>query len=81
MILVNLCNKSQRKKGQSWYARLSDDKKAVYLEKLRISRQQKKAAALSPNVASLGGSSPLLSTGMAKNNLYVYCVSRLQIMK
>jgi hypothetical protein len=32
MILVNLWNKSQRKKGQNWYARLCDDKKkAAYL--------------------------------------------------
>jgi hypothetical protein len=60
----------QNRKGinaQSRYAQLSDEKKGAYLEKLRITRQQKKADALTPNVASLVGSSPLLSTGMAKN--------------
>jgi hypothetical protein len=57
------------KNSQSWYARLSDEKKGAYLEKLRITRQQKKAAAISPNINTLVRSSPMFFTGMAKNNL------------
>ena len=34
---------------QGWYARLSADKKAEYLEKQRMARQQKKAASVSEN--------------------------------
>jgi hypothetical protein len=41
------------KKGQSWYAWLSDEKKAAYLEKLWITLQQNKAATLSTNVLAL----------------------------
>ena len=44
------CNQQgQQKKtnGQGWYARLTPEKKAEYLEKLRIVRQQKKAASMS----------------------------------
>jgi hypothetical protein len=59
------CN-NKVKNSQSWYAQLSGEKKAAYLEKLRITRQQKNVAAISPNVDSLDGSSPLFSTGMAK---------------
>lgn len=59
---------SKGKIGQGWYAKLSDEKKAAYLEKLRISRQQKKAAALCSNVAKLGATSPLVSPGMANSN-------------
>jgi hypothetical protein len=33
--------------GQSWYARLSEEKKSDYLQRQRIARQQKKAAARS----------------------------------
>ena len=29
--------------GQSWYARLSDERKAEYIQRQRISREQKKA--------------------------------------
>jgi hypothetical protein len=31
--------------GQSWYARLSNEKRADYLQRQRIARQQKRAAA------------------------------------
>ena len=34
----------KRKSGQGWYARLSDEKKAEYLQRQRIARQKKKAA-------------------------------------
>lgn len=53
------------KVGQGWYARLPVEKKAAYLEKRRIARQQKKISALGPNMAKLGASSPLVSHGMA----------------
>lgn len=51
--------------GQRWYARLSNEQKTAYLEKRQISRQQKKNAALGPNMAKLGASRPLVSPGMA----------------
>jgi hypothetical protein len=38
-------NKSANAGKRGWYARMSDEKKAQYLNNLRISRQQKKAAA------------------------------------
>jgi hypothetical protein len=44
-------NRPQRT-GQSWYARLSEEKKSDYLQRQRISRQQKKAAARSVLEAS-----------------------------
>jgi uncharacterized membrane protein len=48
-ILTNKCNYQSREgkkqqTGQGWYARLSEDKKAEHLQKLRIARQQKKDA-------------------------------------
>ena len=39
-------------KKQGWYARLSDEKKAEYLQKRRMARQQQKAAASLINVNS-----------------------------
>jgi hypothetical protein len=39
------CQKQQS--GQSWYARLPLEKKAEYIQRQRIARQQKKAAAQS----------------------------------
>jgi hypothetical protein len=38
------------------YAKLFDDKKAAYVEKLLISHQQEKAASLGANVVDLGAS-------------------------
>jgi hypothetical protein len=38
---------TQSDKKLSWYARLSDEKKAEYLQKRRVARQQTKAAKLS----------------------------------
>ena len=41
----NLIRGDQKQKsGQSWYARLSDEKKTEYIQRQRIARQQKKAA-------------------------------------
>jgi hypothetical protein len=62
------------KNGQELYTKLSDDKIAAYLEKLRISRQQKKAAALGANVVDLGASRPLLSAGKASNYFLTYYI-------
>ena len=36
---------------QGWYARMSDEKKAEYLERQRVARQQKKAAIVFENSA------------------------------
>jgi uncharacterized cysteine cluster protein YcgN (CxxCxxCC family) len=48
-ILTNKCNYPSREgknkqTGRGWYARLSDDKKAEHLQRLRIARQEKKEA-------------------------------------
>lgn len=43
VILGNLKTKS----WQSWYASMSDEKKAEFLEKRRVARRQNKTAALS----------------------------------
>ena len=36
-----------RKKKQTWYSGLTDEKREEYLEKQRVARQQKKAAVIS----------------------------------
>jgi hypothetical protein len=43
---ISECSTKPRSTGQGWYARLTDEKKAEYLEKQPISRQQKKMTAL-----------------------------------
>ena len=45
--VVNQEHTGQKQKtGQGWYARLSAKKKAEYLQRRRLARQQKKAATL-----------------------------------
>ena len=60
-----LSQNEKAKIGQGWYARLSVEKKAAYLERRRIAREQKKISTLGPNMAKLGASSQLVSHGMA----------------
>jgi hypothetical protein len=51
---------------------LTDEKKAEYLEKLRISRKQKKMAALGMNFEEPGSNPPRMTPG----KLYVICEFR-----
>jgi hypothetical protein len=57
---------------RGWYARLSDEKKAEYLNKLRVSRQQKKAAAAlavnvdEPSSSLIGSVGPTAFTDLMK---------------
>jgi hypothetical protein len=46
---ANVTSNDKRPSRQGWYARLSDEKKAEYLEKQRKARQQKNAATVSEN--------------------------------
>ncbi|KAM3206336.1 hypothetical protein ACQJBY_061802 [Aegilops geniculata] len=43
---ANVTTNSQQAKKNTWYARLSDEKRAAFLEKRRMSRQEKKAQSL-----------------------------------
>jgi hypothetical protein len=52
--IAYLSNGSQGNKkqiSQSWYARLSDEKKAEYIQKQRVARQQKRISANPANVS------------------------------
>ena len=77
---------SQQAKKNTWYARLSDEKRAAFLEKRRISRQEKKAQTLNivsgqlaPEAhASLGSKecTPLSNiTNTHTNGMFILCIS------
>jgi len=77
---------SQQAKKNTWYARLSDEKRAAFLEKRRMSRQEKKAQTLNivsgqlaPEAhASLGSKecTPLRNiTNTHTNGMFILCIS------
>jgi uncharacterized membrane protein len=78
-ILTNKCNYPSRvgknkQTGRGWYARLSDDKKAEHLQRLRIARQEKKEATrkdadMSQRSAAYFPSSPAIPLSNVTNRL------------
>ena len=61
---------SQKKlRGQGWYARMSEEKRAEYLLKQRRARQRKRDAANSKNSDSVAA---LVTPGITRNSILLY---------
>ena len=83
---ANVTTNSQQARKNTWYARLSDEKRAAFLDKHRMSRQEKKAQSLNivtgqltPEAhASLGSKecTPLSNiTNTHTNGMFILCIS------
>lgn len=59
----------KKPRGQGWYARMSEEKRAEYLHKQRQTRQQKRAAANSENNDSVAA---LVTPGITRNSILLY---------
>jgi hypothetical protein len=48
---------ANKKQSGSWYARMSDEKKAEYIQKQRLARQKKRISANTTDVSQIHGTS------------------------
>jgi hypothetical protein len=55
--LSNNTPANKKQSGQSWYARMSDEKKAEYIQKQRLARQKKRSSANTADVSQIQGTS------------------------